>query len=1254
MPSLKNPLVAVAVALLSAGLSFGQTSTISGTVYDPSGAVIGGAAVTAVNDSTGVSLNQVTNEAGLYAFPSIAAGNYSVMVELGGFKTVRRSGITLNVGTPSVQNFTLELGTARETVDVEAAPVAVNTSNATLGNTIEHEAIVSLPLNGRNPVNLVILEPGVPQTGTTTNANGMRSQSSNVTIDGIDANETTAPNAMFNMFHINPDNVQEFKVTTSNPTAEEGRNAGVNISIATRSGTNEFHGSAIEYFRNTVLNATEFFANAQGKPRTNVKGNQYGFEAAGPIRKNKTFFYGAWQGEKVNLQLAIDKAFGSVPIVYTPQALAGIYRYWVADPANPFTINGQRITANSPALVKADGSLADGVRNCTSATDRNCIQSYNIFASDPLKIGGDPQVLKLLQSYPSPNVFTNGDGLNTAGYLWNTSYRIRGPRYLTRIDHTLNSNNSIFFRVLWGDDQDIGGDPQNSRPAVFPGFPPRGERKWPSQNWVASWRRVISPTKVNELTIGFARFEWYFTYIDSNPDAANLPRFTFNNATVHYVNQPHSIRWSNTPQFVDNFSWILGSHQLRLGGNVRFYQQNNQNSSGANNAVPAISLSSSQNPPGAAFGLPGVASGLNAGINSSDNSRLLGTINDLLGIPAQLKAVFLSNLNTDTFTPPKTANGYYSVWASGQRLKQWNGYAQDEWRARKNLTLNYGARWEWNRPPTESSQPVFLPDKPIDGSQGTVTFVRGKTWWQKSNIGAIGPRIGISWSPAGNMMTVIRAGYGISFDPVATFMATAASDSVPGVAFACVSTTFASTTQGCSSVPNGMRLSQGFPIDMPTPTIKPSSLLSPPAQLLGVAPGIAVVDPNMRQSTIHQWNLSIQRQLPGDLVLQVAYVANRGERLYSQLDVNQVRAAPILADFLAMQANVKAGCAPAGTGCPAGVTGQAISLVTSGTLTPAFVNSSATITDLNQNAAGNFAGRIEQNTLAAHLRPNPQWSSAVFLSNAADSVYHSMQSTLRKRFANGLLFNVAYTYSKVLDNHSANASGTSPTPSGSAAGIVDATNLRGERARADFDHTHVWVTSGIYELPFGSGRKWMNTSSKVLNAALGGWSLQGFNTVQSGAPFSVLSGVATTVYSNTSRAVTTGRTLPDASLKTETGVIGPVFFQNASDFALAAPGQAGMSRNAFTGPSYWDMDASMTKNFAVTERTKMTFRFEAFNALNHTNYRGLNTATTGSTSILSPNFGLACCQSLATSTSTNIVRTGEAYRVMQAVLKLSF
>ncbi|MBV8817976.1 MAG: carboxypeptidase regulatory-like domain-containing protein, partial [Acidobacteriaceae bacterium] len=438
-------------------------------MYDNSGAVVAGAVVSAVNDATGVTLKQTTNNAGLFSYPSVAVGQYTVTVEMPGFKTARRTGVTLEVNTPLALNIALELGDTREVVKVEAAVEEVNTSNATLGNVVQRQTVVNLPLNGRNPLNLIVLEPGVTQrSGTTINVNGMRSQAGNVTVDGIEANEASNPTPTNNVFRVNPDNVEEFKVTTSNPTPEEGKNSGLNVSIVTRSGSNQFHGSLVEYFRNTDLNSNEFYANAQGNQRADLKSNQYGYEAGGPIRKNRTFFYTAWQGQKVNLSQAIDKAFGAVPRVYTPAALSGIFRYFVADPKNPLIVNGLKITADSPALVTSTGALAPGVRNCASPTDLNCVATYDIFANDPSHVGGDPGVLSLLKSYPAPNDYNVGDGLNQAGYLWNAPSAVRGPRNILRIDHTFNERNNIFFRAMWATEQQLKGDLLNGRPAVFP------------------------------------------------------------------------------------------------------------------------------------------------------------------------------------------------------------------------------------------------------------------------------------------------------------------------------------------------------------------------------------------------------------------------------------------------------------------------------------------------------------------------------------------------------------------------------------------------------------------------------------------------------------------------------------------------------------------------------------------------------------------------------------------------------------------
>jgi hypothetical protein len=351
-----------------------------------------------------------------------------------------------------------------------------------------------------------------------------------------------------------------------------------------------------------------------------------------------------------------------------------------------------------------------------------------------------------------------------------------------------------------------------------------------------------------------------------------------------------------------------------------------------------------------------------------------------------------------------------------------------------------------------------------------------------------------------------------------------------------------------------------------------------------------------------------------------------------------------------MQSNLARGCKPDGTGCPSGAASTPVPLVTSGTLTSTFVNSSTTITDLQQNAAGNFAGRIEQTTLAAHLRPNQQFSSIILLSNKADSVFHSWQTTLRKRFAAGFLMNFSYTFGKAIDNQSGDPVGTSYGPTTSTA--IDSNNLRLDRGRADFDQTHVAIVIWIYELPFGRGKPFMKSGNRILEAAFGGWSVQGYNSIMSGEPFSITSGAKTAQYGANSRAVIVGSSLPGDSL--QAGALGPVFFQNASAFALAPAGSTGMGRNMFQGPGFWDMDGALSKSFQATERLKITFRAEAFNALNHANFRKLGSTSVGSTSILSSNFGTACCQTQSTSTSTAIVSNGEAYRVVQFLLKATF
>src|SRR5256714_4557377 len=283
-----------------AALSQTGTSNITGTVRDVNGAVVPGAAVTAKNEATGVSSTQNATDSGLFAFSSLPVGKYTISVEKQGFKTLQKTGNILEVGTPLAVDLALEIGQVSETVTVTGGQEQLQNSNATIGNVVEQKAIEALPLNGRNPLNLLLLEPGVVQrsaggAGSGVHVNGARDRAYNVTIDGIEANESSVPNPVSNLYRLNPGNVQEFKVTTNNATAEEGRNSGASISISTRSGTNEVHGNLFHFIRNDALNSKDFFANALKQSKAVIKLNQFGGEAGGPIRKNKTFFFGSYQ-----------------------------------------------------------------------------------------------------------------------------------------------------------------------------------------------------------------------------------------------------------------------------------------------------------------------------------------------------------------------------------------------------------------------------------------------------------------------------------------------------------------------------------------------------------------------------------------------------------------------------------------------------------------------------------------------------------------------------------------------------------------------------------------------------------------------------------------------------------------------------------------------------------------------------------------------------------------------------------------------
>lgn len=1280
-------------ALMVSTLTWSQvsTSTITGVVKDTSGALISNAKIGAKNDDTGVVYNTTTTGAGNYSFASLTPGSYSISVTQTGFQTFTSAHNILTVGTPLVVDVTLKVGTAGETVEVESSYQRLETSNAAISDVVTEAQVKNLPLNGRNPLTLLTLEPGVVQrtasaTGSGTHVFGSRDRAHNVTIDGIDANESTVPNPQSNIQRLNPDNVQEFRTVTLGATAENGRNSGANVMVATKSGTNAIHGDVFHFVRNDALNANEWYNTANHTPVPKLNLNQFGFDVGGPLIKNKTFWFGSFQHNIIKQSAPIASVRG-IPTTYTSSLRNGIFRYV----KGTVTANGVNFTRNNTRLVDANGNLVAGVVPCATPTSPDCIASYSINASnDPGGIGPDTKMQALANSLPLPNAFSAaGDGLNFAGFVWNPPTKFTGPNVLVRVDHTFGPNDNIFVRWLQNHYNTTEGDFVNARPKVYPGFPPLGEVGRLGKNLAVSYRHTFAPNLVNEFTMGFNRFVFNFTFGESNPgfgDPAKDPPYaddcvygSTSLMTPPGCVSPHTARGITAPQFIDNLSWIKGSHTLRMGINFRFYIHNDSRGFfGSTIAAPGI-LFNRANRTGGFSNLP--TSSNPAQINSTDLNNLNQAIVELAGIPSSIRKSYPADFNSNQYLSTPYATVY-------TRAHQYDSYIQDEWKLRPNITVNAGVRWEFNPAPFDAKQ-TLVPNKPIDGSQGPVTFVKADRWFKNNNVAALAPRLGVAWSP--DNKTSVRAGYAMLFDVLSTFQITAIAGKMPGFMLGCnnnINTSGElSTSFGCVA-PAGTenRIATGFPLTVPPPTGTPSATLLQPAQPRTIAPSVGAFDPNLQNPTVHEWNLTIQRELPLRFVAELGYIGKRGTHLYRAYDLNQID--PLMhTDFVnsfnIAHSNLLKRCTPVGSNCPSGQTGQTPALLLS-FVSSSFLISDTSVTDFTRNSIGNMAVRMDAATGSDraglpvnYFRPNPQFTEIFFQDSGGDSYYHGLYFAARRRFEQGLTFGLSYTFSKSIDDMSIDPTGASTGGGLSTTNSrtpTDVHNFGLDRTVSDFDNRHVLVTNMLYELPFGKSRKFASDVPAWLDAIIGGWGMTTIFNYQSGEPFTVQSGALTTNSTHVSSALLIGKK-PGSNLTYNVpGIVGPVLYQTGglvtdvtspdlncqvfangqTKFCIPEVGQQGSRRNAFRGPNFWNADFGLTKNFTLTERFRLQFRAEAFNAFNHPNFENPRNASTGSPTITSVNFGTVCCSTAAVASSSQVNPIGEPMRVLQLSLKLGF
>ena len=1094
------------------------TARYEGVVQDESGAVVPGAKVEAVNIRTQVRAQTTTDGEGRFIFPSLAPSEYQVTVEAPGFRKAVRSAVTLNVGDTVSEVIKLEVGSVAESVVVEANAVRVQTADAQIARVITLRDIDSLPQLGRGPIILAIFNPGVqidPSDATYSRVNGLRQGANNATLDGIAVNDPVAPRLGLSMTPNTSDTVEEFRVVTNGGKAEYGRNAGGQVQMITRSGTNALHGGAWDYLRNTKLNANNFFNNSSGQARPKYIRNIFGGRIDGPIRRDKTFFFGSYEGNRTRQEVVRNRT------VLTPEAKQGVFRW--------------RTTTASP------------------------IQSFDVVRNDPRGKGIDPMVKKLLDRLPNPNNYDLGDGLNTAGFRFNAPANSFNDQFTIKVDHNLWSGHRIFYRHSWMRTYSI--DTTNSAEARFPGDE-NGRQGGRRAGWSFGSDWTITNTLVNELRFGGQK-----TNSDFLRPRLKEPMLVPNLYTSPIASPTDYSQGRKLPytEITDNLTKVAGRHTVKGGVNVRLTTQYSWRE---DYAWPAVYLSRSfGNAPPSTIGPSGSV------ISSTDRIRFESYYNDMLGRMSDVLVRYYSDL--EKYQPAGTGRNRTF------KYREFALFLQDDWKVTRRLTLNAGLRYEFFGVPFEANGLQGYLDKRDQmnhvNKMVDLTIKKGGPYYN-NDWNNFAPRLGFAWDVRGNGKTAIRGGWGVFYDRLINATLTPA-DSIPG--FSTDVRAYPNQNPG-----SDVRASDGLP-PLPQPT---TIELQVPVNR---QTSVTTMHPNLRTGYVLHTNLSIQREVFRNTVLEAGYVGTRGIKLFMHNNLNQPR---IYEDFLDAFKQLQAFRA-SGAPVPAGNTlvrmfgtpQAAISAINATTLDSGSVGLAANNLD---STSTNYSRYAAAGLPQWYLRNYPQFSLAYLANNDGRSYYNSFQLSLRRQ-AGRFKFNANYTFSKSIDNWANEGNGTD---NGS---VIDWFNTRLNRGRSGFDKTHVFNSTFIYTLPFGKNRRYLGSAPRWLDYLAGGWDIGVLNVWQSGSVFSVSSGRATGPnHGANSWADYSG----DRSIGKLDKRGDGVFFlteQEKARFGFPEAGTIGTSgRNAFRGPQFFNIDTTLSKRFRVTESSAAVLRLEAYNLFN--------------------------------------------------------
>ncbi len=1183
-----------------------QNSSLQGLITDDHGAGIPGAVVSIVNLETKTPRKEVSTATGGYSFQQVPPGPYSIEVQKPGFKT-HLGKLTLQVSSQETLNIKLDVGQVSESIMVTDEVAAVNTQNASVGNPFTETQIKQLPLQTRNVVDLLGLQSGVAPTGEVL---GARRDQNNVTLDGVDANDNqTGVNASgvgFNAALPVPlDSIQEFRTTTAGLTADQGRSSGGQVALVTKSGSNQYHGTLYEFNRNAGAEANNWFSNRAGLPRQALVRNQYGASAGGRIIRDRVFFFGNWEDRKDRSATAVAR---TVPSETLKQGLF-LFHY----------------------------------TNGSSAIQTGTLSAAQIKQADPLGLGPNSYMMKYLQSYPAGNdpLSSPDAGLNFSTLRFNAPQPLNNRVYVAKMDFNIDQSGKHTVSVR--------GTLANLRntltPAELPGQAAAQTAIDNSRGIAVRYTAVVSSTQVNNFNYGLTRLG------NQQTGSADSSISFYFSTPVAY---PRALtRISPTHNFVDDYTWTKDKHTFQFGANMRIasnnrtqlaispsysYSKNTLLGLGADIQADVLSVAQSA---------------LGGGVKLTETTNVTNAMGALLGIINSYSATF--NFNTKGQAIPYGAPNVRAF-----STQEYEGYAQDTYKFKKNITLTYGLRYGISRPPYESNGVEVTTNYGLDkyfadrsGGQALgipayadqsalLTYnlagpVNGKPGWYSTDYKNFSPRFSIAYAPEVDGLlgkalgkgSAFRAGASIAYDRYGNAMATAfASSGSPGLATAVaqpVNTDFTTSFRynGAGLPALAVPSSNGFPYTPPV--------------IVGGFTSFTGVSPDLKAPYAYLLNATYSRPLPGKMSLEIGYVGRLSHRGLLLQDFGQP-----LTGFK----DVKSGQTwTQASGIIRALYDQGI--------TPAQVKANPNLIpkvpffeDIFPGAANtNFSGSATANyfytvygTYAGSdldglnamdrvRQPNGSCISVYGCNtffplqnagyqsyvNAGKGAFHGMQLVLRRQFRNGWGFDFNYTMAHSIDN----ASAAESTATGSGGTVIqDSFNPNAFRGPSDFDIRHNVTTNFVYALPVGKGQKFLSNIPKWLDYVVGGWQITGLGSYRTGTPLNLSNaGLYPTNYLNSAIAILKpGATMPATGLYTNQNGQPALFSTTTAVNAFEGqyPGQVG-TRGIVRNIGFVNTDLSASKFFKLPwEGHTIQIRAEAFNALNNVNF------TTPGTSIQSP------------------------------------